>query len=154
MSATRPGPDMAMWMLEAAIESQQVASQMRSRPWAHVVIVIPSGRLPSTRDSPWGYIYIYSFAVARWLLCLLSDYKSATCSERGQFVIRQRLYLIGERLHPIGEQEYLIGFKKISNRVQCDSINSNNTSHASSCIQIKTQEQFNEAYSNSTLLNH
>ena len=26
--------------------------------------------------------YIYLFAVARWLLCLLSDYKSATCSER------------------------------------------------------------------------
>ena len=24
----------------------------------------------------------YLFAVARWLLCLLSDYKSATCSER------------------------------------------------------------------------
>ena len=74
-------------------------------------------------------IYIL-FAVARWLLCLLSDYKSATCSEKCQFVIRQRLYLIGE-------QEYLIEFTKISNRVQCDSINSNNTSHASACIQIK-----------------
>ena len=24
---------------------------------------------------------VYLFAVARWLLCLLSDYKSATCSE-------------------------------------------------------------------------
>ena len=43
---------------------------------------------------------------------------------------------------------------EISNRVQCDSINSNNTSHASACIQIKIQEQFNEAYSNSTLPNH
>ena len=99
-------------------------------------------------------IIMYLFAVARWLLCLLSDYKSATCIERRQFVIRQRLYLIGERLYLIGEQEYLIGFTKISNQVQCDSINSNNTSHASACIKIKTQEQFNEAYSNSTQPNH
>ena len=43
------------------------------------------------------YTYIHLFAVARWLLSLLSDYKSATCSERLQFVIRQRLYLIGEQ---------------------------------------------------------
>ena len=70
------------------------------------------------------------------------------------YLIGERLYLIGERLYLIGEQEYLIGFTKISNRVQCDSINSNKTSHASTCIQIKTQEQFNEAYSNSTLPNH
>ena len=28
------------------------------------------------------YKYIYLFAVARWLLCLLSDYKSATGGER------------------------------------------------------------------------
>ena len=27
-------------------------------------------------------VYYVLFAVARWLLCLLSDYKSATCSER------------------------------------------------------------------------
>ena len=27
-------------------------------------------------------VYYYLFAVARWLVCLLSDYKSVTCSER------------------------------------------------------------------------
>ena len=54
------------------------------------------------------------FAVAKWLLCLLSDYKSATCSERRQLVIRQRLYLIGERLYLIGEQEYLTRFTGFS----------------------------------------
>ena len=42
------------------------------------------------------------------------------------------------------------GFTRISNRVHCDSINSNNTSHASACIQLKHKNmQFNEAYSNS-----
>ena len=53
------------------------------------------------------------------------------------YLIGERLYLIGERLYLIEEQEYLIGFTKISNRVHCDSINSNNTSHASACIQMK-----------------
>ena len=71
MSATRPGPDMAMWMLEAAIESQQVASQMRSRPWAHGVIVIPSGRLPSVRDSPWGSSTDGMLALARDCLMMV-----------------------------------------------------------------------------------
>ena len=41
-----------MWMLEAAIESQHVASQMRSLPWAQGVMIIPSGCLPSERYSP------------------------------------------------------------------------------------------------------
>ena len=54
MSATRPGPDMAIWMLEAAIVSQHVASQMRRQPSAQEVMVIPLGRLPSVRDSPCG----------------------------------------------------------------------------------------------------
>ena len=54
LSSCGPGPDMAMWMLEAAIVSQHVASQMRSRPWAQGVMVIPSGHLPSEQDSPCG----------------------------------------------------------------------------------------------------
>ena len=54
MSVTRPGPDMAMWMLEVAIVSQHVASQMKRRPWAQGVMVILSGLLPSERDSPCG----------------------------------------------------------------------------------------------------
>ena len=33
-------------------------------------------------DGSMWWLYIILFAVARWLLCLLSDYKSATYSER------------------------------------------------------------------------
>ena len=55
----------------------------------------------------------YLFVVARWLLCLLSDYKNATCSERKQLVIRQQLYLIGEQEYLIRFTKYLIGFSVV-----------------------------------------
>ena len=38
------------------------------------------------------------FAVARWLLCLLSDYKSGTCSERSDsnYILLESDYILLE----------------------------------------------------------
>ena len=67
MSATRPGPDMAIWMLEAAIVSQHVAPQMKRRPWARGVMVISSGHLPLERDSACSSSTDDMLAIARLL---------------------------------------------------------------------------------------
>ena len=53
------------YMDEAAIVSQHVASQMRRRPWAQGVMVIPLGGLPSVRDSPCGSSTDGMLALAR-----------------------------------------------------------------------------------------
>ena len=74
MSATRPGPDMAIWMLVAAIVSQHVASQMRRRSWAQGVMVILSGRLPSVRDSPCGSSTDGMLALARDCLMMVFNW--------------------------------------------------------------------------------
>ena len=48
------------------------------------------------------------------------------------FVVRGDIF----PLYLIGKQKYVIGFMKISNQVQCDSINSNNTSHTTRFHQV------------------
>ena len=75
MSTTCPGPLTAIWMMKAAIVSQHVAYQMSRRPWAQGVMVIPSGRLPSERDSLCGsntdgmlaLVTDYIMMVSNWL---------------------------------------------------------------------------------------
>ena len=74
MSATCPEPDMVIWMLEAAIVSQHMASQMRRRPWAQGVMVIPLGRLPSVRDSPCGFSTDGMLALVRDCLMMVFNW--------------------------------------------------------------------------------
>ena len=95
--------------------------------------------LMGASKSPDIILCYISFAVARWLTYLVSDYK-VLLAVRGDNVLSDSDCISYWRA-------------RISNRVQCDSINSNNTSHVSACFKIK-QKQSNEAYSNSTLPYH
>ena len=74
MSATRPGPNMVIWMLEAAIVSQHMASQMRRRRWAQGVMVIPSGHLTLEWDSPSGSSTDGMLALARDCLMMVFNW--------------------------------------------------------------------------------
>ena len=76
MSATRLEPNLAMWMLETAIESQHVASQMRSLPWAKECWSFRRG-VPSERDNVYSGIcrplgISIDSVLVLWLQCTLA----------------------------------------------------------------------------------
>ena len=60
--------------MEAAIVSQHVASQMRRRPWAQELMVIPLGHLPSEQDSLCGSSTDGMLALARDCLMMVFNW--------------------------------------------------------------------------------